>query len=442
MKRLAVLVAATLLYGVAHAASVNLAWDAPTDTTGIVGYEVGVGAASGSYGSFVDAGNALTVTVPNLSDGVTYYFAARAYDAAGTRSGYSNEVAYTTQATPPSASFSVNPSAGVAPLTVQFSNLSTGTISTYAWVFGDGGTSSIASPSHLYQNAGSYSATLTVSGAAGSSTSQPTVINVSSPPAGSNLAPLGVAYRWYGNASATSNANRTAAAGLNDGNLATDVVLSGGGGDVLAAYEAGGVVWSSAQTVDTVRFVNGTWNGSSGDGAFSANLSLQFTTDGTTWGASGWPVSPAYPYSSSATSGATYTFAGTAASVRGVRVVGQVHTADNTSWWAGLREVQTYYLGSAPPQDTTPPQVTIASPANGSVYRRGSVSINASATDNVGVVAMTLAIDGVQKTTVAGAALTYSWSIKNVATGQHVIAVTAKDAAGNSAAGSVTVTKK
>src|SRR5262245_25548342 len=43
----------------------------------------------------------------------------------------------------PVANFAANPTSGAAPLTVAFTNQSTGTINTFAWNFGDGGTSNV-----------------------------------------------------------------------------------------------------------------------------------------------------------------------------------------------------------------------------------------------------------------------------------------------------------
>ena len=67
---------------------------------------------------------------------------------------------------PPTAVASANPASGWAPLAVAFtgsnSTDSDGTISSYAWNFGDGQTATTANPSHTYQNTGNYTATLTV----------------------------------------------------------------------------------------------------------------------------------------------------------------------------------------------------------------------------------------------------------------------------------------
>jgi hypothetical protein len=67
---------------------------------------------------------------------------------------------------PPTASPTATPSSGNVPLTVQFAaNASDpdGDALTYAWDFGDGGTSTEENPVHVYQNAGAFVAWLTVS---------------------------------------------------------------------------------------------------------------------------------------------------------------------------------------------------------------------------------------------------------------------------------------
>lgn len=75
--------------------------------------------------------------------------------------------------TPPTAQIAATPSSGAAPLRVQFSSAGTSdpenNALTYAWVFGDGGTSSSANPSYIYQQAGNYLAVLTVRDTAGNS---------------------------------------------------------------------------------------------------------------------------------------------------------------------------------------------------------------------------------------------------------------------------------
>jgi hypothetical protein len=76
-----------------YAAEVTLAWDPSTDPN-VTGFRVYYGTSNHSYQFNDDAGKNTTVTVSNLQDGTTYYFAVTAYNAAGIESGYSNEVSY------------------------------------------------------------------------------------------------------------------------------------------------------------------------------------------------------------------------------------------------------------------------------------------------------------------------------------------------------------
>ena len=70
----------------------------------------------------------------------------------------------------PVADFSGSPRAGAAPMMVQFTDLSTGTVTGWSWDFGDGNGSTAPAPSHSYANPGSYTVSLTVSGPGGSDT--------------------------------------------------------------------------------------------------------------------------------------------------------------------------------------------------------------------------------------------------------------------------------
>ena len=65
------------------AGTVTLAWDPSPGTNIIANYNLYYGAASGTYTSSVSAGTATTVSISNLVEGTTYYFAATAVDTAG-----------------------------------------------------------------------------------------------------------------------------------------------------------------------------------------------------------------------------------------------------------------------------------------------------------------------------------------------------------------------
>jgi phospholipase C/PKD repeat protein len=91
---------------------------------------------------------------------------------------------------PPTAVASATPASGTAPLQVSFSSSgsadSDGAITGYSWDFGDGSTSTLANPTHVYNTAGSYTATLTVTdngGAQGTATAAVTANTPSNLPA-------------------------------------------------------------------------------------------------------------------------------------------------------------------------------------------------------------------------------------------------------------------
>ena len=62
------------------------------------------------------------------------------------------------------ASFTVAPASGTVPLTVQFTDTSTGDIDSWSWDFGDGESSTEENPDHTYQEPGDYTVTLIVLG--------------------------------------------------------------------------------------------------------------------------------------------------------------------------------------------------------------------------------------------------------------------------------------
>ncbi|AKB80284.1 cell surface protein [Methanosarcina horonobensis HB-1 = JCM 15518] len=106
----------------------------------------------------------------------------------------------------PIAGFSSNVTSGNLPLSVSFTDTSTGTPTAWNWSFGDGTYSTVKNPVHIYSTAGSYTVTLTATNAAGSNTatksnyitvagtsSQKPVASFSASPTSGN-APLGVSF--------------------------------------------------------------------------------------------------------------------------------------------------------------------------------------------------------------------------------------------------------
>lgn len=68
------------------------------------------------------------------------------------------------------ANFTASPRSGYAPLTVQFTDTSTGPVAIWNWTFGDGNFSSAQSPAYIYPSAGNYSVSLIVKNGTDSST--------------------------------------------------------------------------------------------------------------------------------------------------------------------------------------------------------------------------------------------------------------------------------
>jgi PKD repeat protein len=113
---------------------------------------------------------------------------------------------------PPVANFVATPTSGVAPLTVAFdASLSSdpdGTIASYGWAFGDGGTATGVTASHQYVAAGSYNAVLTIRDNLNLTSTKTVVITATpgqtAPAAPSNLtgsaSGANVTLRWTDNA--------------------------------------------------------------------------------------------------------------------------------------------------------------------------------------------------------------------------------------------------
>jgi PKD repeat protein len=115
---------------------------------------------------------------------------------------------------PPVARATATPGSGTAPLAVAFDGRASsdpdGSIASYAWTFGDGGSAAGPTASHTYQGAGTYTARLTVTDNQGATNSTTVSILVTSgptlPAAPSNLsASVGsgrvVTLNWSDNAS-------------------------------------------------------------------------------------------------------------------------------------------------------------------------------------------------------------------------------------------------
>ena len=230
----------------------------------------------------------------------------------------------------PTAAFSGSPRTGLKPLGVQFTDQSTPgsfPITSRAWSFGDGGTSTAQSPSHTYAAAGSYAVTLTVTTSAGSDSVtkagyvvvsdpiQPTAGFSASPRAGS--IPLGVqftdqstpgsysitSWSWSFGDGGTSTLQSPSHTYISTGNFAVSLTVTTPagsdseivGGYIVATQPPSAAFEGSPRTGDrplAVQFNDlstagsapiTTWSWSFGDGATntSQNPAHTYTTAGT-----------------------------------------------------------------------------------------------------------------------------------------------------------------
>jgi PKD repeat protein len=126
-----------------------------------------------------------SIVLQGLLAGTTYEYRVQSVDVAGNIATSSPDQTFTTTNPPnqpPVASFSASPTSGDAPLSVNFdataSSDTDGTIVSWDWDFGDGSTGAGSTPSHVYTDEGSFTATLTVVDDDGATDSMATTIAV------------------------------------------------------------------------------------------------------------------------------------------------------------------------------------------------------------------------------------------------------------------------
>ncbi len=125
-----------------------------------------------------------------------------------------------------------------------------------------------------------------------------------------------------------------------------------------------------------------------------------------------------------------YSVAWTPASA-GTRTL-SARATDNLGLEGSSNAVQVVVSNPSGGGDTTPPTVALTSPANLSSGLDGTITLSASASDNVGVTGVEFQFDGAQIGAIDTSA-PYAVSVDTLryATGQHVVRARARDAAGN-----------
>lgn len=143
-------------------------WSASDPDSGISEYQYSIGTWVGGTDvinwTSVGTSTEITRTGLSLTQGVTYYFNVRAKNGVGTWSNVGSSDGILISADCPIVDFTATPRSGYSPLIVQFTDLSTGSIVSRLWKFGDGATSTLTNPIHIYETQGVFTVTLAVTG--------------------------------------------------------------------------------------------------------------------------------------------------------------------------------------------------------------------------------------------------------------------------------------
>ena len=460
------------------ASTITLHWGASTGPD-VAGYKVyykadssatpfnGAGAVQGA--SPVDVAGQLSAIVTGLDPDHAYYFAVTAYNSAGVESPYSNIVPIA-ELTPPSVAITAPGNSATASGTVSVSASASDNVGVTRLEFYVNGVlqSTDTTTPYLYSwnsaalAAGSYTLSAKAYDAAGnvgtSGNVSVTVVNDTAAPAVSLTAP-GNGATLSGTVAVTASASDNVGVSrvefyqdgalLSAGNVSpysyswnTSTVANGSHTLSAKAYDAAGNVGQSANLPVTVKNQVAD-NSAPVVSAFSLPAtasSLTVPVSGLTAtdnvAVTGYLVSEssAKPAASAAgwstSKSASFSFAGSGARTAyafAKDAAGNLSAAKSASVTITL-------------PDTTAPVTRIAAPLSGA--RIGSsVSISASATDNVAVTKMALYIDNVLQATDSDNTLAWTWNSRGYARGAHVITVVAYDAANNSNSKSITVNK-
>lgn len=161
------------------------------------------------------------------------------------------------------ANFTGDPTSGCSPLTVCFTDGSTGTIDSWSWDFGDNTTSTVQNPCHLYSLPGIYPVKLTVSNIYGNNSltrsEYITVVNCS-PPAGvtslhnTTYQPTSITWAWTDPDSTNFDHVMVYLDGVFRANVTKDAqTYTASLLTPVTSYEIG------IQTVGTTGLINTTW---------------------------------------------------------------------------------------------------------------------------------------------------------------------------------------
>ncbi|KAA0890514.1 Ig-like domain-containing protein [Oryzomonas rubra] len=451
------------------ASSIVLQWDADTDPN-VTGYKVyyqadsatqpfqGTGATQGA--APLDVQSLTTATITGLDPAHAYYFAVAAYNASGVESSYSN-IASIPELTPPTVSLSspitsttvsgtvsVNASASdnVGVTKVEFyvngvlKATDTATPYVYSWNTAGLASGNYTLQAKAYDAAGNVGQSGVVSvTVAGSDTTAPTV-SVTSPATGAVVSgTVTIAATASDNVGVSSVEFYENGALLYAANTApysyswnTTSIANGSYTLSAKAYDASGNIGQSSNVSVTVNNVVADTTAPTVSSfsipatATSLTVAISSFTASDNVGVAGYlvtesstaPSASASGWSSTAPTSFTFSAAGSKTAYAWAKdAAGNVSAAKNGSVTITL-------------PDTTAPTVSITAPAAG-VTVGGTVSVTASASDNVGVSKVEFYANNVLQSSSSAAPYSFSWNTASVANGSYSLSAKAYDAAGN-----------
>ena len=152
----------------AFSTQLTLEWNRNPNSVTPDYYTVYYGTVSRNYYHSIEVYEGTSCPLPDLEEGVTYYFSVTASAEGFGESVLSEEISHAVEYNySPIADFAISEFLGNGPYSVHFTDLSQNGPTAWLWNFGDGGTSTEASPSHLYLHEANYTVSLTVANVAG-----------------------------------------------------------------------------------------------------------------------------------------------------------------------------------------------------------------------------------------------------------------------------------
>ena len=162
---LAILIVPLIVCPFSFSADITMAWDSNNESD-LAGYKIYYGTSSGNYSHTEDVGNVTEYTIVDLQEGVTYFFAAKAYNYSGNESSFSEELVYTLLSTnsnnsPTKPSVPSGPSSGSTETQYNFNTSSDdpdGDPLEYRYDWGDGDLSAwgLSSQTHSWSSPGNF----------------------------------------------------------------------------------------------------------------------------------------------------------------------------------------------------------------------------------------------------------------------------------------------